>query len=152
MAEEAKQGTNENKLEEGLTDIEIAELANNELKKKQAEIDKLKKELAKQKLLSTAPDEEEETLSKEECLKRINDDRVSNYDYAEAVCGLVDIAREEGQPNPLGRDGDKVYDFFKDVLEECDGDKNRFPSVYQARIGNDDPSVAMAYNRRNKRN
>lgn len=152
MVDENEQKGKENKPEEGLTDIEIAELANKKLREKEEEINRLKKELAKEKLLSTAPDEEEETLSKEECLKRINDDHVSNYDYAEAVCGLVDIAREEGQPNPLGRDGDKVYDFFKDVLEECDGDKNRFPSVYQARIGNDDPSVAMAYNRRNKRN
>lgn len=136
--------------EEELSDIEIAELANKELRKKEEEIAKLKKDLAKAKLLSKAEEEEEEPLSREECLKRLSDTRTTNYDYAEAVIGLVDAELAEGKPNPLGKNGKEVYDFFKDVIEECDGDKTRFTSIYQARLGADDPSIAMAYKKRNK--
>lgn len=136
--------------EEELSDEEIAELASKELQKKDKEIAKLKKDLAKAKLLSTAEDEEEEPLSREECIKRISDTRTTNYDYAEAVIGLVDDELSKGNPNPLGKNGKEVYDFFKDVIEECDGDKSRFTSIYQSRLGADDKSVAMAYNKRKK--
>lgn len=135
--------------EEELSELEIAELANKELRKKEEEIAKLKKDLAKAKLLSQAEEDEEEPLSREECLKRLSDTRTTNYDYAEAVIGLVDAEIAEGKPNPLGKNGKEVYDFFKDVIEECDGDKTRFTSIYQARLGADDPSIAMAYKKRN---
>lgn len=138
--------------EEELNDEEIAELANKELRKKEEEIAKLKKDLAKAKLLSTAEDEEEEPLSREECIKRLSDMRTTNYDYAEAVVGLVDVELAEGRPNPLGKNGKEVYDFFKDVIEECNGDKTRFTSIYQARLGADDKSIAMAYNKRKRNN
>lgn len=146
----AQEETPKTEQEEELSDIEIAELANKELRKKEEEIAKLKKDLAKAKLLSKAEEEEEEPLSREECLKRLSDTRTTNYDYAEAVIGLVDAELEEGKPNPLGKNGKEVYDFFKDVIEECDGDKTRFTSIYQARLGADDPSIAMAYKKRNK--
>ena len=136
------------KTEEELSDEEIAELANKELRKKDDEIAKLKKDLAKAKLLSTADDEEEEPLSREECIKRLSDIRTTNYDYAEAVIGLVDAELAEGKPNPLGKNGKEVYEFFKDVIEECDGDKTRFTSIYQARLGADDKSAALAYQKR----
>lgn len=136
--------------EEELSELEIAELANKELRKKEEEIAKLKKDLARAKLLSQAEEEEEEPLSREECLKRLSDARTTNYDYAEAVIGLVDAELAEGKPNPLGKNGKEVYDFFKDVIEECDGDKTRFTSIYQARLGADDPSIAMAYKKRNR--
>lgn len=136
--------------EEELDDIQIAELANNELRKRELEIAKLKRELAQAKLYSTAEEEEKQTLSREECMKRISDSRTTNYDYAEAVVNLVDIELSAGNPNPLGKNGKEVYDFFNDVLEECGDDKSRFPAVYQARLGADDPSVAMAYKKRNK--
>lgn len=142
---------NETKNEEELTDEEIAELANKELRKKDEEIVRLKKELNKAKLLSKAEDEEPEPLTREECVKRLSGERTSNYDYAEAVVGLVDIETSKGNPNPLGPDGEQVYDFFKECLDECDGDKNRFTAIYQAKIGPDDKSVAMAFNKRNKR-
>lgn len=146
----AQEETIKTEQEEELSDIEIAELANKELRKKEEEIAKLKKDLAKAKLLSKAEEEEEEPLSREECLKRLSDTRTTNYDYAEAVIGLVDAELAEGKPNPLGKNGKEVYDFFKDVIEECDGDKTRFTSIYQARLGADDPSIAMAYKKRNK--
>lgn len=134
--------------EEELSDEEIAELANKELRKKEEEIAKLRKDLAKAKLLSTAEDEEEDPLSREECIKRISDTRTTNYDYAEAVIGLVDNELSKGNPNPLGKDGDEVYEFFKNCIEECGDDKSRFTSIYQARLGADDKSIAMAYNKR----
>lgn len=146
----AQEETPKTEQEEELSDIEIAELANKELRKKEEEIAKLKKDLARAKLLSKAEEEEEEPLSREECLKRLSDTRTTNYDYAEAVIGLVDAELAEGKPNPLGKNGKEVYDFFKDVIEECDGDKTRFTSIYQARLGADDPSIAMAYKKRNK--
>lgn len=98
--------------EEELSELEIAELANKELRKKEEEIAKLKKDLARAKLLSQAEEEEEEPLSREECLKRLSDARTTNYDYAEAVIGLVDAELAEGKPNPLGKNGKEVYDFF----------------------------------------
>lgn len=151
MADENEKDKKEQETAENLTEIEIAELANKELRKKEEEIAKLKKELAKAKLYSEAEEgEEEETLSREECIKRISDNRTTNYDYAEAVVGLVDYELAKGNVNPLGKDGKAIYDFFKDVIEECDGDKSRFTSIYQARLGADDPSVAMAYKKRNK--
>ena len=143
MAENEKQTP-----EEELEEVEIAELANKEIRSKDAEIAKLKRDLAKAKLYSTAEEEEEEPLTREECVKRLSDSRTTNYDYAEAVVGIVDLELSEGRPNPLGKNGEEVYNFFKDVLEECGDDKSRFTSIYQARLGADDPSTAMAYKKR----
>ena len=134
--------------QEELEDVEIADLANKEIRSRDAEIAKLKKDLAKAKLYSTAEEEEEEPLTREECVKRLSDSRTTNYDYAEAVVGIVDLELSEGRPNPLGKNGEEVYNFFKDVLEECGDDKSRFTSIYQARLGADDPSTAMAYKKR----
>ena len=142
MADERTDGAEE------MEEVEIAELANKEIRSKDAEIAKLKRDLAKAKLYSTAEEDEEEPLTREECVKRLGDSRISNYDYAEAVVGLVDLELAEGRPNPLGKNGDEVYAFFKDVLEECGDDKSRFTSIYQARLGADDPSTAMAYKKR----
>ena len=147
MAQEENKKPNEG---EELSDIEIAELANKKLKEKDAEIAQLKKDLAKEKLLSTAPEDDDELMSKEECIKVITDSRTSNYDYAVAVLDLVDNELSDGKPNPLGKNGEDVYNFLKDTIEECDGDKSRFTSIYQARLGADDPSVAMAFRKRNR--
>ena len=88
-------------------------------------------------------------MTREECIKRLGDGRTTNYDYAEAVVGLVDLELAEGKPNPLGKNGEAVYAFFKDVLEECGDDKSRFTSIYQSRLGADDHTTAMAYKKRN---
>lgn len=149
-----KQQEEQKKLEEQakqMDDLEIAKLANEELKKKEKEILDLKKQLAKEKLLSQADEEERELPSREDCLKVINSNQATNYDYAQAVLDLVDNARNENQPNPLGKNGDAVYDFFKECIEECDGDKNRFTAIYQSKLGEDDLSVQMAYNKRNRK-
>lgn len=135
-------------IDEELDDIEIAELANNELRKKDSEIAKLKKDLAKAKLLSEAEDEVPETMSKEDCIRVISDSNTTNYDYAVAVVNLVDNELAEGKANPLGKNGEQVYNFFKDVIDECGDDKSRFTSIYQARIGTDTPQTAMAYRNR----
>lgn len=151
MGQEQNNEQQQQEQQNELSEIEIAELANRKLREKEDEINRLKKELAKEKLLSTASEEDKEPRTREELLKVIGDDNVSNYDYAEAVCELVDIEKAEGKPNPLYPHGDEVYNFFKSVLDECDGDKSRFPSVYQAKIGADDPSIAMAYNSRKRK-
>lgn len=150
MADENNKEQKEQETAENLTELEIAELANKEIRKKDEEISKLKKDLARAKLYSEAEEEEEEPLTHEECIKCIFDNRTTNYDYAEAVIGLIDDERSKGIPSSLGKDGDAIYNFLKDVIEECDGDKSRFTSIYQARLGADDPSVAMAYKKRNK--
>lgn len=144
----AENENKENEQEETLTDEEIALLANKEIRDRDKKIKELTKELNKAKLLSTAEDEEEEPLSREECIKRLSDTRTTNYDYAEAVIGLVDAELADGNPNPLGKNGEQVYEFFKECIEECDGDKSRFTSIYQAKLAPDDKSVAMAYNSR----
>lgn len=134
--------------EQELNDIEIAELANKELKARDAEIEKLKRDLAKAKLYQQATDEEPELMSKEECVKAISNPSISNYDYAKAVCDLVDNCKANGEANPLGEDGDEVYEFLREVIDNCGGDKSRFPSIYQSMIGADDTKVAAAYNKR----
>lgn len=131
-----------------MTDEEIAELANKEIRARDEEIAKLKKALNKAKLYSQAPEEEEVSLTKKECLDIISNPHSLNYDYAEAVCRLVDIELADGNPNPLGQDGDDVYNFFKDVIDECDGDKDRFTALYQLKLAPDDAQIAAAYKRR----
>ena len=137
--------------EEELEDEEIAELASKKLKEKDKEIKDLKKQLAKEKLLRNPVEEEEKPKrTKEECIEVITGSKTNNYDYAQAVVDLCEIEEEAGNPNPLGRNGKEVKEFFEDVLEECDGDKSRFTAVYQAKIGQDDAKVAMAYRTRNR--
>lgn len=136
----------ENKLNEtaeNLSEIEIAELANKEIRARDEEIRQLKKQLAKEKLLSQSEEEETLRLSREECVKRLSDSNCSNYDYVEAVCGLVEDELDKGKPNPLGTGGDNVYKFFKDCLDACDGDKSKFTSIYQASLGPDDPKGSV---------
>ena len=137
--------------EQEMDDMELAELANKELNKKEDEIRQLKQQLAKAKLFSRAENEDDSNqMTREECIKVISDSRTTNYDYAKAVCNLVDIEVANGRENPLGSNGKLVYDFFKDCIEECGDDKGRFTSIYQSRIGNDDPKTAFAYRKRNK--
>lgn len=134
------------KAAEDMTDIEVGELAAKELQKRDSEIASLKKQLAIAKLYSKPEEGEEDAImSKEDCLKVIGDSNTCNYDYANAVCELCDREAEAGKPNPLGENGKQVYDFFKNVIEECDGDKDLFTSIYNSRLAPDDPSVALAY-------
>ena len=134
------------KTAENMTDIEVGELAAKELQKRDTEIASLKKQLAIAKLYSKPEEGEEDAImSKEDCLKVIGDSNTCNYDYANAVCELCDREAETGKPNPLGENGKQVYDFFKNVIEECDGDKDLFTSIYNSRLAPDDPSVALAY-------
>lgn len=145
-----KEEKKEEEQQEQMSDDELAELANKELRKRDEEITKLKKELNKAKLYSTATEEEDKPMSKEDCIKAISDSRTSNYDYAVAVVGLVDAEIAEGNPNPLGEDGKEVRDFFEECIKECGDDKSRFTAVYQSKIGDDPVDIAMAYKRRNK--
>ena len=140
----------EKEKQDEMDDIELAELANRELRKKEEEIAKLKKDLAKAKLYSEAEEEEEETLSREECVSRLSDVRTTNYDCIEAVVNLVDLEFAEGRENPLGKNGQEIYDFLKDCIDECGDDKSRFTAVYQSKLGADDPTIALAYKNRNK--
>lgn len=136
--------------EEEVNDVELAELANKEIRARDVEIAKLKKELAKSKLYSTAEEDTDEPMSREECINIISDPHSSNYDYAVGVVGLVEAELAAGRPNPLGADGDAVYNFFKDVIEECGDDKSRFCSIYQARLGADSATTTAAYKKRKK--
>ena len=152
MAEIEK--NNPNPEQQEMDDISIAEQANKLLQKEREEKEKLKKELARAKLLSNGnPEEEKEVMSKEDCLKIIGDKNTCNYDYAVAVVNLVDRELEAGQPNPLGEHGQEIRDFFEEVIEDCDGDKTKFTSVYQAKLPADDPKIAVSYRaRQNRRN
>lgn len=126
-----------------MSDEEIAEIAKRELDKKDEEIKKVKKELAKLKLLSNPPEEKEEKMSKEECIKVIGSDSTCNYDYAVAVVNLHNRYAEDGEPSPLGANGDDVAKFFADVIERCDGDKTKFVSVYQSMIAPDPKEIQL---------
>lgn len=134
-----------------VTDEEIAVIANKELRKKDKEIAQLKKEINQLKLLSTAEESEEPELSREDCIKILNDSHTCNYDYAKAVVALSKLETSEGRPNPLGEEGNEVCDFFEGIIKACDGDKSKFVSLYQANIGPDDPKVsAKSVGRKNK--
>lgn len=148
MTEENKAvDNNEEKVD--ISDDEIAVLANKEIRKRDNEINELKKELAKLKLYSDAEENQEsDDLSIEQYKKILSDGNASNYDIALAVTKIARHEVENGRSNPLGKDGGKVCDFFDDVIDECAGDKSRFISIYQAKIGADDKKTAMAYNKR----
>jgi hypothetical protein len=148
MIEENK-AVNNNEETVDISDEEIAVLANKEIRKRDNEIIELKKELAKLKLYSDAEENQEsDELSIEQYKKILSDGNASNYDIALAVTKIARHEVENGRPNPLGKDGGKVCDFFEDVINECAEDKSRFVSIYQAKIGADDKKTAMAYNKR----
>lgn len=135
--------------ENQVTDEEIAEIANKEIRARDEKIAQLQKQLNIAKLYSqVSEDDEEVSLTKKECLEIISNPHSLNYDYVEAVCRLVDIELAEGNPNPLGEDGEDVYNFFKDVIDECDGDKDRFTALYQLKLAPDDAQIAAAYKKR----
>lgn len=150
MAEETK------KPEENLSDEEIAELANAEIRKKNEEIAKLKKDLAKAKLYSEAPEGSEELLSSEEYRKALSDNTNTNYDVAYNAVKLCEAFKEEGNTNPydtvfkLGEESEDVYTFLKNAVDACDGDKSQFVSIYQSMLAPDDPKIAAAYRKAQK--
>lgn len=151
MAEETK------KPEENLSDEEIAELANAEIRKKNEEIAKLKKDLAKAKLYSEAPEESEELLSSEEYRKALADSTNTNYDAIYNAVKLCKSIKEEGDTNPydavfhLGEESETVYTFLKNAIDACDGDKSQFISIYQSMLAPDDPKIAAAYRKAQKK-
>lgn len=151
MAVEQKEVKENQQQQDNLTDIEIAELANEELLKRGKEIQRLNKEIAKLKLYSEAPEEEEPNLSRDECLKVLADTNATNYDICKAAVSLHDISEADGEQSPLGKDGKAVRDFLSECLEACGDDKSRFPSVYQAMIGDDPKEIQAGFNARNKR-
>lgn len=138
-----------NKIDEtaaAMDDVEIAELAAKELSKKDDEIMQLKRELAKAKLYSVPKEEPTEVLmTKEEALEKMQDPHISNLDYCKAVCRVVDIEREAGNPNPLTPDGDKVYDYFKKCIDESGGDSKKFLHIYQAGLQDDPLEIKRAW-------
>lgn len=133
---------------DNLTDVEIAELANKELKQKEQEIAKLRKELAVSKLYSTTDEDSTSIrMSEEECLKVINNPNSCNYDYANAVIDLYDIQAKEGDEDIWGEGTKIVVDYLRQTVEGCNGNKEAFDSVYQSKLLPDDKEVAMAYQR-----
>ena len=142
----------EKKEEKELTDIEIAELANKKIKEKNEEIEKLKKELAREKLLSESSEEDKtEEVSLEDALKVIDNDNSCNYDIAKAYCDACDALVREKREEEIDDCQMATYNFFQEVLEEVGDDKSRFTAVYQAMLPNDEKSVSMAYKARNRK-
>lgn len=129
-----------------LSEVEIAELANKELKRKDEEISKLKKELAVSKLYSTAEDDGAPVrMSEEECLKIINNPNSNNYDYANAVIDLYEAQAKDGEEDIWGEGTKTVVDFLRQTVEACNGNKEAFDSVYQSKLLPDDKEVTMIY-------
>ena len=151
MAEEIK------KPEENLSDEEIAELANAEIRKKNEEIAKLKKDLAKAKLYSEATEESEELLLSEEYKKALSDNTNTNYDVAYNAVKLCEAYEKEGNTSPydavfkLGEESEDVYTFLKNAVDACDGDKSQFVSIYQSMLAPDDPKIAAVYRKAQKK-
>lgn len=128
-----------------LSEVEIAELAQREISERDAKIKQLTKDLARAKLYTTVDDEPEEVMSSEDCKKVIAASDSTNYDYWAAVLQLCGNEISAGKPHPLGENGEDIVAFVKGVIEECDGDKTAFTSLYQARLGKDRPEDTAAY-------
>lgn len=133
------------KTAEQMSDIDVAEEASKMLKEKDKEIAKLKKDLAIQKLYTQVEPEEETQLTRDECIKRLSAQDTTNYDYAEAVVRLSEIEVAQGHPHPLGEDGEAITELFRGILEDCNGDKSLFPSIYKSRVGADRPEDLASY-------
>lgn len=131
-----------------ISDDELAILANKEIKKRDEEIRKLKLELNKAKLLSTAEDEKEEELSVKDCRTAMYDNHVNMYDYAKACVGIIEDAQSRGIQDAFGEDTENLRQFFSDVINACYGDKSKFIPFYQASLGPDDKQVSAAYGKR----
>lgn len=137
--------------EEELDDIEIAEVANEEIRKRDKEIADLKKKFALEKMRKGNEEEEEEkVMTKKECLDIISNPNSLNYDYAQATVNLHDMEVANGNVSPLGKKGKEVRDFLSNCIEECNGDKSKFTHIYQSNLKPDDPKVTAAYNSRNR--
>ena len=153
MADEEKK-----KPEEELNDLELAELANKEIKKRDEEIAKLKKDLAKAKLYSEATEEEEELLSSKEYRTKIADNNNTNYDVAYNSVKLCEALKAEGDIDPynsvfrLEEDSEDVYTFLKSCVDACEGDKSQFTAIYQSALAPDDAKIAAAYRKRQNNN
>ena len=140
------------KTAEELSELEVADLANKEIRKRDDEIASLKKQLAIAKLYSEADeDNQKEPMSLEDCIKTINDPSSLSYDIFEAVCEDCDRITEMGGAHPLGQDGEQIEQFFRAILDECEGDKSRFHSVYQSMVPADAPQDALAYKKSKQR-
>lgn len=133
-------------IDEDIDDVEIAELANKEITKRDKEIARLNKELAKAKLTYIADDDDEAPeITEKDCLDVIYNKNTCDYDYLKAAVDLYDLETKKGKPHCMGKDADVVAEMFRQVIEACDGDKSRAPAVYQSRVKKDDPEVALAY-------
>lgn len=136
---------------DNLTEVEIAELARKELDKEREKNRQLTRELAKAKLFTTVDDEPEEVMSSADCRKIIAASDTTNYDYWAAVIQLCKNETSENKPHPLGEHGEDIITFVEGVIEECEGDKTAFSSLYQARLGKDRPEDAAMYDRLTKK-
>ena len=130
---------------ENMDDITVAEEAGKVIAEKDKKIKQLTIELAKQKLYRTVESDEEPVPTREDYLKTLGASDTTNYDYAAAAIGLRELELAEGNPDPLGEDGEEVAAFLKSVIEDCNGDKTAFPALYVARLGQDLPADAAAY-------
>lgn len=143
MADEVKE---EQEIE--MNDDELAVLANKEIRKRDDEIRKLKLELNKAKLLSTAEEEKESDVTIDDCRKAIFDSHINAYDYASAVVSLIELEEADGKENPYGKDTDDLKQLFKNVIDACEGDKSKFIPLYQASVAPDDKQVSAAYGKK----
>lgn len=132
---------------DNIEDIDIADEASKLLAEKNKRISQLEKELAISKLHSSVEEEVVELRTADDCIKDIFNPNINQYDYAVAVCDLYDVEEREGLQHSLGEYADEVVELFKSVIEDCDGDKSNFVSLYQARIGKDDKASTLAYNK-----
>lgn len=148
MANEQETNLTTEQQETQLDEDRIAKLANQELRKRDAEIRSLKQQLAEKELYSTAPEDDgEEEVTKKDILSVLGDNKTGAYDYILATVRLHELETSEGRPSPLGVRGEEVAEFFKGLIEECGDDKSAFISLYQARLGKDRPEDLRAYNK-----
>ena len=132
-----------------LTDIEIAEEARRLLDQKNAEVAKLKKELAISKLHREAPADAE---SREEPWTPgvlIDPKGMSQLDLAKHFVKIQKYYNDCGKPerSPLGKQGVEVAEFFSQCIEESEDDPELFISAYQRNLGRDSQEALMAYNK-----
>lgn len=132
-------------LQQEISDQDIAEIARNEMAKRDEEIKKLRKELAIKSMYTQVDNQETDLPTREECVEALSKGDTSNYDYWVYALRLRDIELAAERPDPFGEVGEELSTFVKGLIDECADDKSSFSAVYQARLGKDRPEDLAAY-------
>ncbi len=125
-------------------DITIAEEANAEIQKWKKKAEDAEKELAREKLYKRVDTPEQPEFDENKAWENFFNPNSCSYDIFKNALDIYDNNKAKGV-----EDSDEytpeVMEFVRDVLSSCEGDKTKFHSVYQAKLGKDTREAELAY-------